>query len=124
MRLQTIALLLFTITMATAGAIGDASAQVNPFPGRAPKLTEQDMKLLSESTAKLNNGQSPSVGQVAKWSNPRTGAHGITSLTRLYHDQGMACHALRYQVSPNQSRSLRTYNLDWCKKDGEWKVKS
>lgn len=106
-------------------AASSAWAQLNPFPGRAPKLTHQDLVVLEETTTKLNNAPSASVGETMNWSNPATGAHGTVALTRRFHHQAMACHALRYEVSPNQTRSLRTYNVDWCKTaDGQWKILS
>lgn len=125
MRLYASAILLggtLTLVSAFSGAV---QAQINPFRGLGPKLTGDDVQLLLDSTARLNKAIAPKSGQSDDWNNPLTGAHGSTTLTKIYRYHDMACHTLRYQVSPNRSRPLRTYTLDWCETpNGEWKVKS
>jgi surface antigen len=124
-RLDASAIFLGATLILVSGFGSVVQAQINPFRGLGPKLTGDDVQLLLDSTARLNKATAPKSGESDDWNNPRTGAHGSTTLTKIYRYHDMACHTLRYQVSPNSTRPLRTYTLDWCETpNGEWKVKS
>jgi surface antigen len=104
-----------------------ADAQINPFRSsrHATGLTSEDVAKLSEATGRLNHKEPIHVGDSEVWSNPASGNSGKVTVTRLFQSAGMACHAVRYDLSYNAPRDARTYNADWCRtKAGEWKVKS
>jgi surface antigen len=103
-----------------------AQAQVIPFGGNfGPGLSPEDNRLMVESIARLNAAKPSRVGLSESWNNPQTRTSGSSTILRVFHSQGMACHQVRHQiVAAGQSRP-RDYRLTWCHTpDGEWKIKS
>jgi surface antigen len=101
-----------------------APAQVNPFRG-GPGLSPEDNRLLFDSIARLNAVEPAKAGQSETWSNPQTNTSGTSTILRVFHSQGMACHLVRnHIVVAGQSRS-HNYRLTWCRTpSGEWKIKA
>jgi surface antigen len=104
---------------------GTAHAQVIPFHGNfGPGLSPDDNRLLVESVARLNAAEPSQVGRSEAWSNPQTKSHGTSTILKLLHSGGMACHLVRHHIVTAR-RSARDYRLTWCRTStGEWKIKA
>ena len=104
-----------------------ADAQINPFRSsrQANGLSKEDVAMVTDATGRLNQKDPIHVGDSEDWSNPASGNSGKVTVTRLFTSLGMACHAVRYDLSYKAPRSPRSYNANWCRtKTGEWKLKS
>jgi hypothetical protein len=104
-----------------------ADAQINPFRStrQANGLSREDVAMVSEATGRLNRRDPIHVGDAEDWNNPASGNSGKVTVTRLFKYSGMACHAVRYDLSYKASRPARSYNADWCHtKSGDWKLRS
>jgi len=104
-----------------------AVGQINPFrSGRSQsRLTAEDLALLDASIDQLNTDPHLSVGAQKDWSNPATGSHGQSVVTRIFPDRQRPCHQMRHEAYPLGGTQVRTYILTWCRApDGQWKVKS
>ena len=102
-------------------------AQINPFwtTRLSNGLSNADVDMLFAATQHVNTTNPIRVGYAETWSNPDSGNSGKITVTRLFRSGGLACHALRYDLSYKAQRPPRTYALDWCKTTaGEWKIKS
>jgi surface antigen len=102
-----------------------AQAQVNPFRGSGSRgLSPEDNQMLFESVARLNAAEPSHVGLSEAWSNPQTGSSGKSTILRVFHSGGMACHLVRHHVVVAR-RSGPDYRLTWCRTaNGEWKIKA
>jgi len=100
-------------------------AQVNPFRGsRSPGLTPEDNQLLFESVARLNAAEPSQVGSSEAWNNPQTNSSGTSTILRVFHSGGMACHLVRHHVVVAGRQPGHNYRLTWCRTpSGEWKIK-
>jgi len=104
-----------------------AMGQINPFrSGRSEtRLTKSDLELLEASVSQLNRDPRLRVGAQTDWSNPATGSHGRSVVTRIFSDGQRPCHEMRHEAYPLGSAPVRTYSLTWCRtSDGQWKIKS
>ena len=103
-----------------------ATAQVNPFRGsRGPGLTPEDNQLLFASVARLNAAEPSQVGSSEAWSNPQTGSSGTSTILRVFHSGGMACHLVRHHLVVAGRQPGHNYRLTWCRTpSGEWKIKA
>jgi surface antigen len=101
-----------------------AQAQVIPFQGNfGPGLSPEDSQLLFESVARLNAAEPSQVGRSETWSNPQTKSHGTSTIIRVFHSSGMACHLVRHHIVSGRPPA-RDYRLTWCRTStGEWKIK-
>jgi surface antigen len=104
---------------------GTAQAQVIPFQGNfGPGLSPDDNRLLFESVVRLNAAEPSQVGRSEAWSNPQTKSHGTSTILKIFHSGGMACHLVRHHIVTAR-RSARDYRLTWCRTStGEWKIKA
>jgi surface antigen len=102
-----------------------AQAQVIPFGGNfGPGLAPSDNKMVFDSVARLNATEPSRVGQSDSWSNPETKNSGSSTILRVFHSGGMACHLVRHHIVTASSRG-RDYRLTWCRTPtGEWKIKA
>lgn len=108
-------------------ALGHANAQINPFRSdrAGPTLSTTDLNRLNDSINRLNRTPKLEVGAEDQWSNPATGSHGSSAVTRIFTDGGRPCHAMRHEVYARGRTPPRSYNLTWCRADdGKWKIKS
>jgi surface antigen len=105
---------------------GAAQAQVIPFGGNfGPGLSPEDNRLMVESIARLNAAEPSRVGLSESWNNPQTRTSGTSTILRVFHSRGMACHQVRHQIVAVGQARPRDYRLTWCRTpDGEWKIKS
>jgi surface antigen len=103
-----------------------APAQVIPFGGNfGPGLSPEDNQMLIESIARLNATEPSRVGLSESWSNPQTRTSGTSTILRVFHSRGMACHLVRHQIVAVGQARPRDYRLTWCRTpDGEWKIKA
>ena len=103
-----------------------AQAQVIPFGGNfGPGLSPEDNRLMVESIARLNAAEPSRVGLSESWNNPQTRTSGTSTILRVFHSRGMACHQVRHQIVAVGQARPRDYRLTWCRTpDGEWKIKS
>jgi surface antigen len=103
-----------------------AQAQVIPFSGNfGPGLSPEDNRLLFDSVARLNAAEPSRVGRVESWSNPQTKTSGTSTILRVFHSGGMACHLVRHHVVVVGQVPARDYRLTWCRTStGEWKIKA
>lgn len=103
-----------------------SQAQISPFrgPRQGEGLDKADIGMLSDTATALNDASPLRVGDTKDWSNPNSGNSGVVKLLRLFKARGMACHALRYDLSFKQPRAGRSYTFDWCKTNAGWKIKS
>ncbi len=104
-----------------------ARAQFNPFYGArtAPRLTNDDFRMLDDSATKLNADPQAHTGELETWSNPASGASGSVTIERIFRSRAMTCHALRYIISARARSEPRTYNVTWCQiPAGDWKIAS
>jgi surface antigen len=103
-----------------------AQAQVNPFRGsRGPGLSLQDNQMLFESMARLNAAAPSQVGRSEAWSNPQTNNFGTSTILRVFHSGGMACHLVRHHIVVAARQPGHDYRLTWCRKSsGEWNTES
>jgi surface antigen len=118
--------LLFSVALATCLFLPAVlQAQVNPFRGsRGPGLTAEDNRLLFESVARLNAAEPSQVGSSEAWNNPQTNSSGTSTILRVFHSGGMACHLVRHHVVVAGRQPGRNYRLTWCRtSSGEWKIK-
>ena len=101
-------------------------AQVIPFGGNfGPGLSPEDNRLMVESIARLNAAEPSRVGLSESWNNPQTRTSGTSTILRVFHSRGMACHQVRHQIVAVGQARPRDYRLTWCRTpDGEWKIKS
>ena len=98
-------------------------AQVIPFAGNFGQgLAPCDNQMIFESVARLNAPRK--VGQSDSWSNPETKSSGTSTILRVFHSGGMACHLVRHQIVAGRPPP-RDYRFTWCRTPtGEWKIKS
>jgi len=102
-----------------------AKAQVIPFSGNFGQgLAPSDNQMIFESVARLNSVEPSKVGQSDSWSNPETKSSGTSTLLRVFHSGGMACHLVRHHIVAGP-RPASNYRFTWCRTpSGEWKIKS
>jgi surface antigen len=103
-----------------------APAQINPFRGsRSPGLSQEDNQLLFESVARLNAAEPSQVGSSEAWNNAQTNSSGTSTILRVFHSGGMACHLVRHHVVVAGRQPGHNYRLTWCRTpSGEWKIKA
>jgi len=103
-----------------------AWAQVLPFGGNiGPGLSPEDNQLLFASVARLNTAEPSRVGRSEAWSNPHTRTSGTSTILRVFHSGGMACHLVRHHIVVVGQARARDYRLTWCRTStGEWKIKA
>ena len=103
-----------------------AQAQVLPFGGNVgPGPSPEDNRLLFESVARLNAAEPSRVGLSEAWSNPQTRTSGTSTIIRVFHSGGMACHLVRHHIVVVGRARARDYRLTWCRTStGEWKIKA
>jgi hypothetical protein len=100
-------------------------AQVIPFGGNSPGLSPEDNQMLVESIARLNAAEPSRVGLSESWSNPQTRTSGTSTILRVFHSRGMACHLVRNHIVAAGRARARDYRLTWCRTPtGEWKIKA
>jgi surface antigen len=101
-----------------------AGAQVIPFAGNFGQgLAPSDNQMVFESVARLNAAEPSKVGQSDWWSNPDTKSSGSSTILRVFHSGGMACHLVRHHIVAGKPPP-RDYRLTWCRTPtGEWKIK-
>jgi surface antigen len=101
-----------------------AQAQVIPFQGYfGPGLSAEDSRLLFDSVERLNAAEPSQVGRSETWSNPQTKSHGTSTIIRVFHSGGMACHVVLHDIAAGKPPP-RDYRLTWCRTStGEWKIK-
>jgi len=77
-------------------------AQINPFRGNRaePALTGTDLDLLGASVARLNQNPKVAVGSKEEWTNPATGSHGTSIVTRVFTSSQRPCHTLHHEFFP------------------------
>jgi len=99
-------------------------AQVIPFSGNFRQgLAPSDNQMMFESVARLNAVEPSKVGQSDSWSNPETKSSGTSTILRVSHSGGKACHLVRHQIVAGRPPP-RDYRLTWCRTStGEWKSK-
>ena len=103
-----------------------AQAQVNPFRGSGGRgLSPEDNQMLFDSVARLNAAEPSKVGNSESWNNPQTNASGTSTILRVFHSNGMACHLVRHHIVVAGRQPGQNYRLTWCRtSSGEWKIKS
>jgi surface antigen len=103
-----------------------AQGQINPFRGSGSRgLSPEDNQLLFESVARLNAAEPSRVGGSEAWSNPQTNSSGTSTILRVFHSGGMACHLVRHDIVVAGGHPGHNYRLTWCRTaSGEWKIKS
>ena len=103
-----------------------APAQINPFRGsRSPGLSAEDNQLLFDSIERLNSAEPAKVGRSEAWNNPQTKTSGTSTILRVFHSGGMACHLVRNHIVVAGQPPGRDYRLTWCRTpSGEWKIKA
>ena len=101
-----------------------AQAQINPFRG-GPGLSPEDNRLLFDSIERLNSAEPAKVGRSEAWNNPQTKTSGTSTILRVFHSGGMACHLVRNHIVVAGQPPGRDYRLTWCRvPSGEWKIKA
>lgn len=102
-----------------------AQAQINPFRSyRGRGLSPEDNRLLFESIARLNAAEPSRAGRSETWSNPQTKSSGTSTILRVFHSGGMACHLVRHHIVAAGHQPGSNYHLTWCRTPGgEWKTK-
>jgi surface antigen len=102
-----------------------AQAQVIPFAGNFGQgVAPSDNQMIFESVARLNAAEPSKVGQSDSWSNPETKSSGTSTILKVFHSGGMACHLVRHHIVAGRPPP-RDYRFTWCRtSNGEWKIKS
>jgi surface antigen len=102
-----------------------AGAQVIPFAGNFGQgLAPSDNQMVFESVARVNAVEPSKVGQSDSWSNPETKSSGSSTILKVFHSGGMACHLVRHHIVAGRPPP-REYRFTWCRTPtGEWKIKS
>jgi len=50
---------------------------------------------------------------------------GTSTIIRVFHSGGMACHLVRHHIVVVGRARARDYRLTWCRTStGEWKIKA
>src|ERR1700709_619535 len=76
-----------------------AQAQVIPFAGNFGQgLAPSDHQKVFHNVARLNATEPSKVGQSDSWSNPETKSSGTSTILRVFHSGGMACHLVRHHI--------------------------
>jgi hypothetical protein len=77
-----------------------------------------------ESVERLNAAEPSQVGSSEAWSNPQTKSSGTSTIVKVFHSAGMACHLVRHRIVAAKAPP-RDYRLTWCRtSSGEWKIKA
>jgi surface antigen len=80
--------------------------------------------MLFESVARLNAAEPSQVGRSEVWSNPQTNSSGTSTMLRVFHSGGMACHLVRHHIVVAGQQPGHDYRLTRCRtQSGEWKTK-
>ena len=119
--------LLLPTTLCCGLMASQADAQINPFKSNrtGPTLSATDLDLLGDSVRRLNTNPQLQVGAHDDWSNPATGSHGTSEVTKIFMSGKRPCHAMHHEISPQGRTPLTPYDLTWClASDGKWKIKS
>ena len=94
---------------------------INPFPYETQQgLTQDDIDLILSKSASVN--KTPKTGALTSWKDPTSGASGTISFIRHLKQQGMDCNLLHYVFAEATPQRDTSYNLKWCRIDGEWKL--
>jgi surface antigen len=104
-----------------------AEAQINPFRSNRSEgmLSATDLDLLGGSINRLNRDPKLEVGAKSEWSNPATGSHGSSEVTRVFNEGKRPCHAMHHEIFAQGRTSSRGYDITWCRApDGQWKIKT
>ena len=103
-----------------------AQAQVIPFSGNFGRgLSPSDNQMVFESVARLNAAEPSQVGSSEAWNNAQTNSSGTSTILRVFHSGGMACHLVRHHVVVAGRQPGHNYRLTWCRTpSGEWKIKA
>jgi hypothetical protein len=79
--------------------------------------------MMFESVARLNAVEPSKVGQSDSWSNPEMKSSGTSTILKVFHPGGMACHLVRHHIVAGRPPP-RDYRLTWCRTStGEWMIK-
>lgn len=108
------------------GLSAAASAQINPFRGYGPGMSDEDLRLLGEATNRLNTRENPVVGGIEAWRDAQSRGGGTATLKRVYQWRGMPCHSISYDLlfAERAESRKRYYTLEWCRtSDGAWKIR-
>lgn len=106
------------------GAAG-AQAQVSPFRAgpNAPRLAASDMDMVWRSAEALNTDPAARPGAARQWHNPKTRDSGTVTLQRIFEQNGLPCHDLRYAITVRTEAAPRRYDVTWCRtRAGAWKI--
>jgi surface antigen len=117
----------FVAALLLGGSLLPAAAQINPFRGNRAQtmLSATDLQLMGDSITKLNKTPDLQVGSSDQWSNPATGSHGTSSVTRIFTSGGLQCHAMHHDFFAEGKEPSRGYDATWCRTPkGQWKMKS
>ncbi len=121
----------FWILAAAVGAslavVAPAPAQINPFRGFGPNMSEDDLQRMTAATAAMNGREKPVVGGIEAWRNADNSGGGTATLTRVYTWNGMPCHTIAYKllIADRTESRRRDLVLDWCRiASGEWRIRS
>jgi surface antigen len=89
------------------------------------QLSATDLDLLGDSIRRLNTNPQLQVGARDDWSNPATGSHGTSEVTKIFTSGKLRCHAMHHEISPQGHTPFTPYDVTWCRaSDGKWKIKS
>jgi hypothetical protein len=116
-----------TAVLALLLSASAATAQISPFRGASRHgegLNKDDITMLSGAAEQLNEAQSLQTGDTREWSNPKTGNSGAVTAMRIFNNQGLSCHTVRYDLTYKTPRPSRVYTVDWCKTQAGWRIKS
>lgn len=112
--------LLFTAVMVIS-TVGNTTAQgVSPFSKRGSlDFTARDLALMNGTRDELLAAEKGDF--VKRWSNPKSGNSGVTTLTQSFTRKGLPCREIRYDLVIEKNR--RRYIVPYCRvKDGSWKI--
>src|SRR5271156_2101276 len=100
-----------------------AAAQINPFrSSQAISLTNDDFQAIGQAATSLLNHETPTVGEVQAWENPRSGSTGTVEIARQFKHGSYGCFALDYTATAGGTASVQRSRLNWCKTKAGWKI--
>lgn len=115
-----VTLLLSILVLVNAAGTPAHAQGVSPFSKRGGlNFTDTDRKLLNQTRDVLlaAKGGDP----MRRWTNPKTGNTGVTTLMQSFTKQGLPCREIRYDIDAKGQK--RRFVIPYCRvKDGSWKI--
>ena len=94
------------------------TALTNPFGRDFQEMSDEDVKLMTASMRTVLERRV--AGSQEAWTNDKSHLAGVSSLTRVYEQEGRPCGTVNHYFTKGTGKP---YTLSFCKfEDGSWKI--